>query len=392
MSFVGFPVSVDSPIYTRPTGWLDLPDVVVGEEKIVGLYAIFDTATSGTNHCALLCRGDYSVDWGDGTVEEYADNTKAEHTFEYTDFGAETDSGLGYRQSIITVIPQSGNNFTEIDFAQNHSVKAAAYSPPWLDIKIAGENVTTLVFYNATLINSILEQFEYIGNNSIEDFSYMFFSCFSLQSILQLDTSSGTNFSNMFYSCYSLKSIPKFDTSAGINFSEMFIYCYSLQSVPQFNTSNGTNFGGMFTYCLSVTSAPQLDTSIATSVASMFCYCFSLKSIPQLDTSSATGFDNMFYQCCSLQSIPQLDTSSGTSFASMFGGCGSLQVGRLNGTSTANISYASCRLSRVALVDIFTGLAAVVGLIITITGNFGAADLTAADRLIATSKGWTISG
>ncbi len=60
---------------------------------------------------------------------------------------------------------------------------------------------------------------------------------------------------------------------------------------------------------------------------------------------------------------------------------------------TRAISYYNCRLSRAALVEIFTNLGTASGAqTITITGNPGAASLDAADRLIATSKGWTIAG
>ena len=50
------------------------------------------------------------------------------------------------------------------------------------------------------------------------------------------------------------------------------------------------------------------------------------------------------------------------------------------------------RLSRAAIVAIFNGLASgVTSKIITVSGNPGFAALTAADRLIATAKGWTIA-
>ncbi len=56
------------------------------------------------------------------------------------------------------------------------------------------------------------------------------------------------------------------------------------------------------------------------------------------------------------------------------------------------ISYTSCNLSRLALIEIFNNLVTVTSQSITITDNPGAALLTAADRLIATNKGWTITG
>jgi hypothetical protein len=50
-------------------------------------------------------------------------------------------------------------------------------------------------------------------------------------------------------------------------------------------------------------------------------------------------------------------------------------------------------LDRDALVQVFNDLASgVTGQTITITTNPGAASLSAADRQIATDKGWTIVG
>ena len=121
----------------------------------------------------------------------------------------------------------------------------------------------------------------------------------------------------------------------------------------------------------------------------MFRYCSSLQTIPLLDTSAGTNFSNMFYSCSSLQSIPLLDTSAGTDFLYMFYSCSSLQIAALSGTSL-DFVYPGSYITTLAIVDIFNGLATVTAQTITITGNIGVAGLSAANRLIATDKGWTI--
>jgi len=69
-------------------------------------------------------------------------------------------------------------------------------------------------------------------------------------------------------------------------------------------------------------------------------------------------------------------------------------AGQWTGTSPQiNVSFTS--LSTAALVTLFNDIAAqgiVVSKTINITSATGAAGLTAADRLILTSKGWTIIG
>ena len=123
----------------------------------------------------------------------------------------------------------------------------------------------------------------------------------------------------------------------------------------------------------------------------MFRDCQSLQTIPLLDTSSVTSINSMFRECHSLQSIPLLNTVLVTSISIPFEECYSLSKGAMSGTKVS-IPYLNCKLSQQALVDIFNGLATVVGQTITITGNWGAAGLTAGERAIATDKGWTIVG
>jgi hypothetical protein len=88
--------------------------------------------------------------------------------------------------------------------------------------------------------------------------------------------------------------------------------------------------------------------------------------------------------------------------ASNSGGRVDVQSVRLLNTSTGqwagtspqiNVSYTN--LSTAALVQLFNDMAAqgtVTSKTINITGATGAAGLTAGDRLIITSKGWTITG
>ena len=282
--------------YFRPADWLPLPKLTSEDQKIVGLHAVWP---HDSNFCAVQVEGAYTVDWGDGSSpQNYASGATAYHVFDYDDLEG-TECSRGYRQAIVTITPQSGQNLTSVNFAVKHNQAGLAdrYSTGWLDVKAAGANIATFLFGSPMplVFNAMLEIFEFIGSNVI------------------------------------------------VNFAGMFAGCYSLQSIPQLDTSEGTNFGGMFDGCYS------------------------------------------------LQSIPQLDTSSGENFSGMFNYCFSLSTAALLGTST-NISYQNCRLSRQALVDIFNNLATVTGKTITITGNWGAADLSASDRDIATNKGWTIAG
>jgi hypothetical protein len=230
-------------VYTRPSEWYTLPTLTTDQEKFVGLYAIF----GDSDFVALLAQGNYTVDWGDGVVENYNSNVKAQHLYDYNTVSGLTS--MGYKQAIITVTPQSGQTLTNINLQQQHSAATHVYSAGWLDISMVGTNINTLTIGGSNVYIFMLEQFNYIGLNKITNFNYLFSSCYSLMNLQNLYTGSGQTFAGMFSGCYTLQTIPLIDTSKGTNFSSMFNACSSLQVIPELVTSSGTNFSNMFSSC-----------------------------------------------------------------------------------------------------------------------------------------------
>jgi hypothetical protein len=100
---------------------------------------------------------------------------------------------------------------------------------------------------------------------------------------------------------------------------------------------------------------------------------------------------SMFNGCASLNSIPALSTSAiTTDFGATFAS-GANSLNRCQMVFQRTVSFNGCQLSRDAIVEIFNNLATVTPpKTITITGNWGVTALSAADLLIATSKGWTV--
>jgi hypothetical protein len=97
----------------------------------------------------------------------------------------------------------------------------------------------------------------------------------------------------------------------------------------------------------------------------------------------------MFNTCYSLNSIPALSTASITTDFTNFAIIAN-SLNRCQMVFQRTVSFANCQLSRDAIVEIFNNLAVVVSATITITGNWGVTALSAADLLIATSKGWVV--
>ncbi len=400
--------------WIRPSDWLEMP--TVGTQEFIGLLAITDDEV---NHIALLCRGAYTVDWGDGVVENFVDNVKANHSYTYSAISNSTISSRGYKQVIVRVTPQAGQNLTTVNLQQQNSILARTHTVGWLDISVNGSNITTLSLGGSTIRLGICERVNIGSIGVITNFNNFFWQCHSLQSVSLFNTSAGTNFSQMFRDCYMLKSIPLFVTSAGTNFSSMFHDCRLLNTIPLLNTAIGTNFSSMFQNCRSLQTIPLINTILGNNFATMFSGCNSLSSIPLINTQAGLTFDTMFGECSSLQTIPLLNTAAGTNFYNMFVSCTNLttipllntsaattvqrmflycnsiqEIPNLNTAASTNfadifancysvakgalqgtrysINYANMCLSRNAVIDIFNGLGTAVGTpTITITTNPG---------------------
>ena len=429
--------------YTRPSEWMTLPTVTTTDQKFVGLHMV----TVDSCFCALSASGAYTVDWGDGTVQNIASGVTAEHQYNYatlttTSTSNATVTSFGYKQAIVTVTPQAGQQLTALNLNVKHSQTGLQqYSSGFVDIAIAspylvdcfiGANrsgTQAITMYDLEIVN--------IVKSAVLDFTYCLRQCFSLQSVIAIDTSVCTNATAMFQGCYSLQTVPLFNLSALTNATQMFQTCtslqtvplfnlsaltdatsmfnncYSLQTVPLFNLSALTNATQMFSTCPILQTVPLFNLSALTNASYMFGACFSLQTVPLFNLSALTNATQMFYACYSLQTVPLFNLSALTNATAMFNICISLQtvplfnLGALTNASNmfntcyslvkatcantkVSIDYSNCKLSATQLNDIYTNLASgVTAKTITVTGNWGSASSNTA---IATSKGWTVTG
>jgi hypothetical protein len=133
--------------WTRPALWMSMPEVDPTEDKFVGLIAVFDT---DANYVELKVDGavtdEYTVDWGDGNVEDFDYGVAAFHQYDYDDADlTDTSASLGYKQAMVIVTPKGSEPWTYFSL-QERLVPGSAFSAPvgWLDIAFSGPNVTTL--------------------------------------------------------------------------------------------------------------------------------------------------------------------------------------------------------------------------------------------------------
>jgi len=330
--------SVDG--YVRPSDWIPLPEVLEGDQRFVALVAVYPHES---NHLSFVVSGNYTVDWGDGVIENFSAGQQANKNYVYAGLPA-NDTTRGYRQAILTITPQSGQILTSLNFNVRHPAATQnTYSIKLLDVVVAEANIINLVLSGNIIRAGILESFRFPGNNLI------------------------TNFNTFLQNCVSLRSLPALNVSNGTNFSNFLQNCTSLQSLPALNVGNGTNFSGFLQNCTS------------------------LQSLPTLQVSNGTNFNNFLANCTTLQSLPELNVSNGTNFISFLANCPSLGSVVLAGLrETCDLS--NKQFSRNAIIDIFNGLATVSAKTINISNNYGAAALTQTDRDIAINKGWIIIG
>ena len=256
--------------YTRPSEWMTLPTVLDTDQKFVGLHMV----TVDSCFCALSAAGAYTVDWGDGTTQNIATGVTAYHQYDYatlttTSTSDATITSFGYKQAIVTVTPQAGQQLTSLNLNVKHNQTGLQlYSSGFVDVAIASPYLVGCFIgaTNTSGTQSITMQDLEIVNivtSAVLNFSFCLYGCYSLQSVDTMGMSSCTNATSMFQNCRSLQTVPLFNLAACTNANNMFSGCPSLQTVPLFNLGACTNATGMFQSCSSLVKATCSGTKVS---------------------------------------------------------------------------------------------------------------------------------
>lgn len=313
--------------WTKPSDWPDLPTVTSADNKFVGLYAVYPNQE---NFIAITASANgglagYTVDWGDGNIENFSAGATSYHKYDYNDPDITVTSSRGYKIVTVIVTPTGGNPFYTLNLLVKHNQTSlnSFYTTGWLDIAFSG---TAFGSNNLTIGGSNPVQHRILERVRIYSFTGytgggLFNSCISLKSVSMPAITSGlTSTAAMFFNCFSLSSVPLFDTSNVTSMSGMFNGCTSLQSVPAFNTNKVTDMTNMFNSCWSLQSIPDMNTANVTTMASTFAGCRSIRTVPKFNTANVTSFSSMFAECSSLQTVPYFNTSKVTTMYRMFYG------------------------------------------------------------------------
>jgi surface protein len=277
---------------------------------------------------------------------------------------------LPYKLAVVTVTPQAGQTFTTINVHRKHNqTNLNSYVSGFLDIKIAGSSLTSILIGVATAATSTrlidfrslervcilsnamtnasasylfstmtaLQNVVLVFDSALTDISFMFTGCTSLTTVPLFNTASVTNMTSMFNTCTSLTTAPLFNTASVTSMNSMFTFCGSLTIVPLFNTVNVTDMASMFNACRKLIRVPLFNTASVTTMQSMFSSCQSLITVPLFNTTGTNlNMNNMFNTCTSLTTVPLFNTASVTNMNAMFGSCSALQSLPL--FNTANVT------------------------------------------------------
>ena len=302
-----------------------------------------------TVHLPQIIGSNITIDWGDGTQENY--ETTGYFTHQYSvEQSTEYDikitgdiKGLNSKELtnyVIRGVKQWGTSKLE-------SMEYAFYQQPLSSIANdesgALQYVTSFgyTFCGCSCLTSIPEGL-FDNCSKVTDFSYTFWRCSSLTFIpkgLFDNCTQVTSFSSTFSGCTSLTSIPEklFDNCTQVtSFYDTFNECSSLISIPPRlfdNCIQVTSFYGTFDKCSSLTSIPPRLFENCTKVTDFsytFWRCSSITFIPEglFDKcTKVTDFEVTFGDCSSLTSIPERlfdRCTKVTDFSHAFSGCSSL--------------------------------------------------------------------
>lgn len=252
--------------------------------------------------------------------------------------------------------------------------------------------------------------------NGVTTLSTAFQNCYSLTGVTFPSTmNSVTTVVNAFNNCINMLKVTLPTSMSACNlFTNVFNNNYRLLSVtmPATVAASTTTFASIFNNCYSLKNVvlPTTQTTSVSVISSMFANCLALTGITNtqfLGSTSTTGTiangDNFGFGVYELQNtqtftnrLSKLLINGVSQRLSKLPGLRLSNTGtsQWGGTSPQiDISYTS--LSTAALNLLFADMAAqgsVTSKTINITGALGAAGLSAADRLVITSKGWTITG
>ena len=383
------PVCIDE--YIRPDGWLDLPTTVDGDERLLALYAVFEDSHNFAAFTVTTTGAvDYQVDWGDGNTTTHTSGVKAEHEYAWADVGDYYASGK-YRQAIIDITSTTSATISDFTANVRHSSATNDYNSGFLDVKFTSQGMTNLAaFFRGQNEQQfkLMGAFEWVGTCNVTNFSNGFENngIVYFKGALTLCTNTSSLFKGS-----GIRWMEMTLPNSGVNGTGMF---WSTTNLTHFMSTscnlNGLTIGSHLFRSSKLVCFGTADAPIALGAVSFsfgFYQSFNLTHV--FTTGSPINTDHLVRDCKSV-TIFEMDLSASTSNNATFLSSYGLVSAEVDG-ATRGLDFASCNFSREGFLRILNGIGTASGAqTLNLTGNPGSGDLTAADILIGTNKGWTV--
>ena len=293
-------------------------------------FVVETTINNGSITLATGSTNNFTVDWGDGTVENYTNTSAPSHSYATAGQYPIIITGTVPSFKVSTLTNCNTIKILNADLESVTSYAASSGSSTFGKCSNAtGEipqklspnlETATRMFYGCSGLYGDIPELP----STITAATYMFYNCSGLTGEIKSLPSGISNGSYMFYGCKNLTgSIPNLPSSL-TNGSSMFAGSTKLTgfNFSAFPTSlaNGTS---MFAQCTGLTgSIPELPNSLS-NANSMFNGCTSLTGIgsSKFPTSLTDGY-MMFYNCYKLTgNVPSLANTKLTDGRGMFYNC-----------------------------------------------------------------------
>jgi surface protein len=362
------------------------------EDVVVTAFEYTTTALSSititNNYAGTAPTVDYTIDWGDGTTENFTTITNPSHT--YSD-GLSTSRTIKITGTYAGIMLLPTKQLASITKFGNWA-PTSLYQLFWVDSRASGDYPSNIGDWDVSTVKNMDEIFLGAGTrlpnrfnsdisswdtSSVTSLQSTFRSATSFnQNIGSWDTSSVTSMNGMFFVASSFnQNIGSWDTSAVTDMNSMFSNATNFnQNIGSWDTSSVTDMRSMFVNASSFNqNIGSWDTSSVTDMGDMFYGATSFnQNIGSWNTSNVTNFNYMFWDATSFnQNIGSWDTSSVISVTSMFYGATSFNqdIGSWdmsNVTTMSSMFYNASSFNQDLSSWDFTGINTTAGL-----NNFG---------------------
>jgi hypothetical protein len=370
--------------------WLALPTVTSADNKLVGLFAVFENDFN-TLRVRVQGTGLNTIDFGDGTTDSNTGDSFFSHTYNYTTVISPIithPNGRNYKMVVVEISYDDSVTILNVSQLTSPATGTATRTQPWLDVicsstRLGGTQLRISepgVTYNASLMERLIL------------LNQIFISTFRISSSLKvLDvardwTSTGNAVLEGFGDVRDSNGQPVNLTITG-NIDNTFARS-NFSKMGNFTALNATSSLSCFNTFSSLEEIGDVHIPLSTSFQNLFNGQSSLRKVGKITISSlATTIAASFNNNSLLEEIEWDGNMSGVSNTSnAYNNCFSLRK-LLMPNLTIGFNIRDTLITGTPLQDLFTSLGTAAGSQTITLPAFTVGEPTT----IATTKGYTIA-